>query len=129
MPANTPKGVALLRSGGRQDHSQGRRGGLAFWAMGAILVTVAFLASGGYVLMGGSNPRPAAGYERSDGIHTARISSSKIEAEAREGSEASHFLGTSADQAKAQGSFVFSDALEPPKDREKSVSISYGEEE
>jgi hypothetical protein len=60
-PVNAPKGVMLLRSGGRRDRLQSRRGSLAFWAAGMALVAMAFLASGGYAVVGaGTRFRSAA---------------------------------------------------------------------
>ena len=127
-PVNAPKGVMLLRSGGRRDRLQSRHGSLTFWAAGMALVAMVFLASGGYAVVGAGTPVPV-GSEPSGGFNTASIPAVVSQADGHGSGEDSRFLGTSADQAETRGSFVFSDQLEPPKDGEESVSMTYGEEE
>lgn len=128
-PENAPEGIELLRNGVRQACARSERGSIAFWAVGIVLVVMAFLASGGYVLMrsGGSGALPKG--EPSESLHTASLPVPDAGAERHDGPAEPHFLGTSADSVKSRGSFVFSDRLEPPKDGEQSVSNSFGEEE
>jgi hypothetical protein len=101
----------------------------AFWMAGAALVTMAFLFSGGSALIGGTSLTLPSGAGLNDNFHTAGIPGRTAGSKAHGRSPAVHFLGTSGDRAQAQGSFVFSDQLEPPKDKGKSASISFSEEE
>ncbi|HVW56339.1 MAG TPA: hypothetical protein VHC00_11695 [Rhizobiaceae bacterium] len=127
-PVNAPEGIELLRDGSRLAPARSEHGGFAFWAVGVILVVMAFLASGGYVLMsGGGSGSPARG-ERNESFHAASTRLRDIDAKRYDGPAESHFLGTSGGGVKSLGSFVFSDSLEAPKDGGKSVSTSFDEE-
>lgn len=123
-PAKAPESVALLRNTAREGVRQGERGGFAFWMAGAAFVILTFLASGGYLSTGGGRPAPA-----SDGKEAASVPPPDAGAEAQGGPIKPHFLGTREDGMRSRGSFVFSDSLEASKDGEKSVSLSFGEEE
>jgi hypothetical protein len=122
--ANAPEGVGLLRNESRPDHRE--RGGFAFWMTGAALIILAFLASGGYILVNGGRHGPSAESRASESFHTASVS--LADREGQEGSFKPDFLGTSEERVKSQGSFVFSDTLDGPKDEGKSVSSSFSKE-
>jgi len=123
--ANVPEGIGVLTRNAKQARMHDERGGFAFWMTGAILVLAAFLAFGGYGLLNGE--RPGSSLERSQRL-PASIPLRASGAEAQGDPVKPHFLGTSGHGLKSQGSFVFSEGLEVPKDRSKSVSISFVEE-
>jgi len=122
--------MEYIRKAEKSGKAPGTRwAGFVFWMAGAALVTLAFLISGGSVLVGGTRLGLPSGAGLNDNFHTAGIPVQAADSKAHGGSPGDHFLGTSADRTQAGGSFVFSDQLETPKDRGKSTSISFSKED